>query len=242
MGRDRFFPAALRSEENIGFGNRLERRTCLSKGSCGAPTELARCATLCRSGSAAIVKNFERNCSGTVSGLARSGRRTARTKKRLASRGSRWSVGFPAWPISIEHERQHSNAGPYQKRLLFNGERAPHEGDGSYVEGVKTEDRPIPLDEHKMLGAGDTVQIKKNASLREPARQIIFRNAFRELVAGPAAGICNEHAAFVMDRHANATLHGAVVAVPKAERTGECRADVSCCQIRMRGIEREPKR
>ena len=50
---------------------------------------------------------------------------------------------------------------------------------GRYVEGVKTEDRPISLDEHQMLCAGDTVQIEKNASLRKLARQIVFRDAFR---------------------------------------------------------------
>ena len=51
--------------------------------------------------------------------------------------------------------------------------------DGWYAESVKAEDRPIALDEDQVLGASDTVQIEKNATLREIARQIVFRNAFR---------------------------------------------------------------
>ena len=48
-----------------------------------------------------------------------------------------------------------------------------------YVEGVKAEYRPIPLDEHQMLGAGDPVQAEENASLREScAADQIFWNAF----------------------------------------------------------------
>ena len=102
-----------------------------------------------------------------MSGFARSGRRTTRTKKCSASRGSELVGRFPAWPISIEHERQHSGAGLYKKCLLLGGERAPHESDRRYAEGVKAEDRPISLDQDQMLGTGDTVQVEKNASLLE---------------------------------------------------------------------------
>ena len=113
-----------------------------------------------------------------MSGFARSGRRTARTKKRSASRGTSSSVAFLPGRVSIEHERQHFDAGLNKKCLLFGGERAPHERDGRYAENVKAEDRPISLDQDQVLGAGDTVQIVKNATLRELARQIVFRNAF----------------------------------------------------------------
>ena len=114
-----------------------------------------------------------------MSGFARSGRRTARTKKRFGKPRHEFVGRFPAWPVAIEHERQHSDAGFYKKCLLLSGERAPHERDGRYAEDVKAEDRPISLDQDQMLGAGDTVQIVKNAALREVARQIVFRNAFR---------------------------------------------------------------
>ena len=92
-----------------------------------------------------------------------------------------------------------------------------------------------------MLGAGDTVQIEKNATLRELARQIVFRDAFGQLVAGPAAGVCDEHAACVVIgmQIDPAWCRGCST---RAEGCGELRIDVSSCQVWMRRIEREPKR
>ena len=177
-----------------------------------------------------------------MSGSAPSGRLDHAHKER---RGEPWQelVGrFAAGPVAIEHQRQHPDAGLYKKCLLLGGERSPHEGDGRYAEGVKAEHRPIPLDEHQVLGAGCPVKAEEDPALLEPARQIVFRDAFRWIVAGPAACIRHEHAALIVDRNADTALHGAVAAVPEAEGSGELRTDAPPCQIRMRWIEREPKR
>ena len=74
-------------------------------------------------------KNFEKELLGHRVRL-RLIRQADRAHEEAVGKPRQELVGrFPAWPVSIEHERQHSDAGLYKKCLLFN-ERSPHERDG----------------------------------------------------------------------------------------------------------------
>ena len=185
-------------------------------------------------------KNFEKELLGhrvrllLIRWAARARRSGWQARQELVGR-------FPAWPVSIGHERQHADAGLYKKCLLFNGERSPHERDGCDAETVKAEDRPISLDEDQVLGARDTVQIEKNATLWNLRGRSYFGtpSGSSSLAQRPVYATSTPCSSWIGMQIRPA---GAVAAVPEPEGCGELRIDVSSCQVWMRRIEREPKR
>ena len=80
-----------------------------------------------------------------------------------------------------------------------------------------------------MLGTLYLVKAEENPTLLESARQQIFRNASRYVIAGSAAGVGHEHAVLVVDRNADPALqNGSAVAVSQAKLRCELGTNASC--------------